>query len=139
MTAAGALLVLLAIVLLRSGLQFMKEGVGVLGYVAALFTSGFTKGTPPKDPAGWIVSPQQAGLAVLFVAMLFTLFHPGARIFLHVVAAMAAIAVIWYVRMMLTEAKLEILCVPLLVIWFLYYAVCIFWSGNQPSTVAVGS
>ena len=50
----SALLILLAIVLLRSGLTFAKEGVGVLGYVAALFTSGFTRGTPPKEPAGWV-------------------------------------------------------------------------------------
>jgi hypothetical protein len=67
--ATSALLILLAIILLRSGAAFAKESVGVLGYVGSLFTSGFTKGTPPKE-AGWVVSWPQAGLALLFVAMI---------------------------------------------------------------------
>ena len=132
LSVSTALVVLLAIVLLRSGAVFLKEGVGVIGYVAQLFTSGFTKGTAPPPPRGWVVSLPQGGLAVLFVAMIVTLFHPDARILLHVVAAMTGIALIWYVRMMLTEVKLEILCLPLLAVCFFYYAMCIFWSGNQP-------
>ena len=54
MLATGALLILLGIVLLRSSAAFAKESVGALGYVAALFTSGFTKGIAPKA-AGWVV------------------------------------------------------------------------------------
>lgn len=46
--ATGALLILLAIVLLRSGAAFAKESAGAIGCVASLFTSGFTKGTAPK-------------------------------------------------------------------------------------------
>jgi hypothetical protein len=34
--------------------------------------------------------------------------------------------------MLFTEATLEILCLPLIAFWFLYYAMCVFWSGNQP-------
>ena len=131
MMAAAALLILLALVLLRSSVAFAKESAGALGYVAALFTSGFTKGTAPKA-AGWVVSLPQAGLAVLFVAMLVTLFLPGAKNFLHLVAALAAVAVIWYVRMMLTEMKLEIFCLPLLAVWFVYYLMCLFWHADQP-------
>ena len=133
MMATAALLILLAIVLLRSSAAFAKESVGVLGYVASLFTSGFTRGTAPKA-AGWVVSWPQAGLALLFVAMLVTLFQPGARIFLHVVAALAGVAVVWYVRMMLTELKLEILCLPLLAAWLVYYLMCLFWYSHQPSS-----
>ena len=132
LTATSALLILLAIVCLRSGAQFMKEGVGVAGYVARLFTSGFTEGTPPKKPAGWVVALPQVSLAILFAAMIVSVFLPGARIFLHVVAALAGVAVIWYVRMMLTEVELEILCVPVLVVWLIYYALCVFWPGNAP-------
>lgn len=137
MMATAALLILLAIVLLRSTAAFAKESVGVLGYVAALFTSGFTKGTVPKA-AGWVASLPQAGLALLFVAMLVTVFLPGAKIFLHLVAALAAVAVIWYVQMMLTEVKLEILCLPLLAAWFCYYLMCLFWYTHQtmPQTTA---
>lgn len=45
LSVSTALVILLAIVLLRSGATFLKESVGVVGYVAQLFTSGFTKGT----------------------------------------------------------------------------------------------
>ena len=140
LSVSTALVIVLAIILLRSGATFLKEGVGVVGYVAQLFTSGFTKGTTPPPARGWIVSLPQGGLAVLFVAMIVSLFHPDARILLHIIAAMAGITVIWYVRMMLTEVKLEILCLPLLAVWFFYYAMCLFWSGNQPlPTIITGS
>ena len=79
-----------------------------------------------------MVSWPQAGLALLFVAMLVTLFQPGARFFLHVVAALAGVAGVWYVRMMLTELKLEILCLPLLGAWLVYYLMCLFWLAHQP-------
>jgi hypothetical protein len=137
MLAMAALLILLAIVLLRSTAAFAKESVGAVGYVATLFTSGFTKGAAPKT-SGWVVSLPQAGLALLFVAMLITLFHPGTKIFLHLVAALAGVALVSYVRMMLTEVKLEILCVPLLAAWLVYYLMCLFWYAHQPvSPVAV--
>ena len=79
------------------------------------------------------------GLAALLVAMIVSLFLPEAKILLHIVAVLAGVAVIWYVRMMLTEVKLEILCLPLVGVWFLYYAMCIFWSGNQPIPGITGS
>ncbi|MBI3879389.1 MAG: hypothetical protein HY301_04915 [Verrucomicrobia bacterium] len=139
MLAVGALGILLAAILLRSGGAFLKESVGLAGYVAKLFTSGFTEGTRPKEPAGWIVAAPQAGLALLFVAMLVSVFLPGTRWLLHLTAAVAAMAVIWYVRMVLTEVRLEILCVPLLVALFIYYAVCLFWNGNQPVPPVLGT
>jgi hypothetical protein len=140
LSISTALVVLLAIVLLRSGAAFTKESVGVVGYVAQLFTSGFTKGTPPPPPRGWIISLPQVGMAALFIAMIVSLFHPDARILLHVIAAMAGVAVIWYARMLLTDdVKLEILCLPLLAVWFFYYAMCLFWSGNQTIAQITGS
>ena len=138
MLATAALLILLVIVLVRSSAAFAKESAGAIGYVASLFTSGFTKGTAPKA-AGWVVSLPQLGLALLFVAMLVTLFLPGTRILLHLVAALAGLTAVWYVRMMLTEVQLEILCLPLLLVWFVYYALCLFWHTNQPLPLAAGS
>ena len=41
---------------------------------------------------------------MLFIAMIVSLFYPGAKILLHVVAAMAIAATIWYVRMILTAS-----------------------------------
>lgn len=139
LSVSTALVLLLAIVLLRSGATFLKEGVGVVGYVAQLFTSGFTRGTTPPPPRGWIVALPQGALAALFITMILSLFHPDERILLHVVAAMAGVALVWYARMLLTNnVKLEILCLPLLAVWFLYYAMCLFWSGNRPLPMITG-
>ena len=47
--AMGALVALLGMVCLRSGMALLKESSGVLGCIATLFTSGFTRGTPPRE------------------------------------------------------------------------------------------
>jgi hypothetical protein len=138
LSASTALVVLLAIVLLRSGAAFMKESAGVVGYIVQLFTSGFTKGTTP--PRGWVVGLPQVGMAALFVAMIVSLFHPDARILLHVIAALAGVAVVWYTRtLLIDDVKLETLCLPLLAVWLLYCAMCLFWNSNQPITAIAGS
>jgi hypothetical protein len=124
---ASALIILCVIMFLHSALNFAKEGVGVLGYVGALFTSGFTKGDAPPEPRGWIMTLPQIGLAVMFIAMIATLTTPTQKLYLHLVAAMGVVAVIWYIRMMLTGLQLEIFCLPLFPAWFIYYALCIFW------------
>lgn len=136
MTAASAIAILLGIVFLRSAAAFVEEGVGVLGYVAALFTSGFTKGTPPKDPRGWVFSTPQVGLAILFVSMIVSPFLPSAKVFLHMIGAMVVIALFWYARMLLTGVRLEILCLPLFPVWLFYYAMCIFWHDKQSIPIA---
>jgi hypothetical protein len=56
-----------------------------------------------------------------------------------VVAALAGVAAVWYVRMMLTELKLEILCLPLLAAWLVYYLMCLFWLAHQPVPPVPGS
>ena len=126
----GALVALLLIILLRSGAAFLKEGVCVLGYMGGLLTSGFTKGTPPAKPAGWVVSWPQLGLAILFVGMMISLFHPGAKLWLHLIAVLGGAAAIWFGRMLRTGMKLEIFCLPLLAVWFCYYAMCLCWTGS---------
>ncbi len=126
---ASAILVLVAIMFLHSAANFAKEGGVVLGYIISLFTSGFTQGTAPPDARGWIASVPQIGLVMLFLAMIVSLVYPGAKIFLHVVAVMAIAATIWYLRMIFTDVQLEILCLPVLPVWFIYYAICLFWRG----------
>ncbi|MBY0505227.1 MAG: hypothetical protein K2X03_15040 [Bryobacteraceae bacterium] len=121
------LALLLLITLFHSAVNFAREGAGVLGYVVALFSSGFTKGTRPPDPRGWITSMPQVGLALLFLAMIVSLFYPSLKALLHTVAAMGLVALAWYARMMGTEWHLEILCLPLIPLWFLYYGLCLFW------------
>ena len=123
--AALAILILLVITLLRSFFAFAKEGLGAIGYIATLFTSVFTKGTPPVR-RGWVVERAQVGLVVLFAAMIVSSFRPGGTMVLHLVA------VIWYVQRMRMGLLLEIFCLPVLPVWFLYYGVCIFWSDRLP-------
>jgi hypothetical protein len=125
-----ALLLVSAIVLLRSFGTFAKESAGVLIYVTELFSSGFTKGTAPKDPAGWVISWPQAALAALLISMIVSLFLPDSKTFLHSVAASASLAVLagaWWMR---TGLKLEILCLPMLALWFIYYVFCLFWKPS---------
>jgi hypothetical protein len=136
--AAGGIFLLLAIVFLRSLPGFAKHAASIIGYLAVLFTSGFTKGTEPKDP-GWVISLPQVALALLFLAMLVSAFLPGAKIFLHVVAGFVALPILWYVWMAMTEVKLEIFCLPVVVIWLVYYAFCIFWYWRQPLPIIPGS
>jgi len=132
LSVSFALLVLLAIVLVRSGAVFLKESVGVVGYVGQLFTSGFTKGNAPPPPRGWVIGVPLVALAALFIAMIVSLFLPDAKIFLHIIAAVAIVALVWFVRMLLNDdVKLEILCLPFLAVWFFYYTMCLFWSGNE--------
>jgi hypothetical protein len=121
----GGMVLISLLILLRSTWQFAKEGAGVLGYVAQLFTSGFTKGTPPPEPAGWIASVPQIGLLILFATMLVSLFFPTTKTFLHVLAAATGVASLWYAWMLCTQVRVEIVCLPTLVVWFVYYAVCL--------------
>jgi hypothetical protein len=121
LAALAALAVLLLIVFLHRAAAFAKEGLGVLGYVVSLFTSGFTQGVAPER-SGWAVSIPQIFLAILFAGMIVTVFAPAERTLMHCVAAMTAAATVWYIRMMLKDLHLEILCLPALPVWFCYYA-----------------
>jgi len=135
--AGGGILLLLAIVFLRSLPGFVKHIASIIGYLVVLFTSAFTKGTEPKDPH-WVIAWPQVALALLFVAMLVSAFLPGAKIFMHVVAGFVALLILWYAWMARTGMRLEILCLPVTVIWLVYYAFCIFWYWRQALPVIPG-
>lgn len=132
LTLASALIVLAGIVFLHSAGALARESVGALGYLASLFTSGFTKGTPPES-RGWVVAPEQVALAGLFLSMTVSLCMPDARVLLHTVAAFGLLALIWYARLIFTGPRLEILCLPLFLPWFAYYAACVFWRAKLPT------
>jgi hypothetical protein len=79
-----------------------------------------------------VITLPQVAIAALFIAMFVSLFLPEAKILLHLVAALTVVALAWFAHMLVTDdVKLEILCLPLLTVWFFYYAMCLFWSGNQ--------
>ena len=101
----------------------------VLGYTAKLFSTAFTEGTAPKTES-WEIGLWQITIGALSLAMLASVLTPGSRWFLHSVGVLAALVMSGYARMLFTGASLEIVCLPFLVVWFGYYAMCIFWRGD---------
>ncbi|MDX6765723.1 MAG: hypothetical protein SFU85_02930 [Candidatus Methylacidiphilales bacterium] len=111
----------------RDTLQLAKEGVGVLGYVIQLFTSGFTQGTAPEQVgSGWISALPQAGLAVLFLAMLVAVFLPESRPVLHAVGLAVALTAGALLFCVFTTPRLEVLTLPLLLVWAGYYLIAVW-------------
>jgi hypothetical protein len=62
--------------------------------------------------------------------MLISVFTPASRWFLHGVGLLTAIVMIGFARMIFTGASLEIICMPFLIVWIGYYAMCLFWRNN---------
>ncbi|MCX6854530.1 MAG: hypothetical protein NTV80_06450 [Verrucomicrobia bacterium] len=128
LTSVGAFVLLSLVVFVRDTASIAKEGVGVLGYTTKLFATAFTEGTAPKAEA-WHIGPWQIMIGVLSLAMFVSVFTPSTRWFLHSVAALAVIVMVGYARMIFTGMNLEIMCLPFLLVWFGYYAMCVFWRA----------
>jgi hypothetical protein len=124
------LLILLSIVLLRNAGAFVRESADVFTYVVELFTSGFTQGTAPKGAVGWTTFWPQAVLTALFIAMIVSLFFPDSRTFLHSLALVTAITLLACAGWMREGMKMEIVCLPLMALWYLYYASCLWWKPS---------
>ena len=128
-----ALILWSLVVFLRDTASTAKQGLQVFAYVTKLFASAFTEGTAPKE-AGWQMGPWQIMIGVLSLTMIVSVFTPGTRGFLHCVGVLAALVMIGYARMIFTGPSLEIVCAPFLVLWFGYYAMCIFWREVPSSS-----
>ena len=129
LASLSSLILLCLVVFVRDAASTAKQGAQVLGYVTKLFATAFTEGTAPKTEF-WQIGSWQIMIGVLSVAMFASVFTPGSRWFLHSVGVLAAIVMIGYARMIFTGASLEIVCLPFLVVWFGYYAMCLFWPGR---------
>ena len=125
--AIGSLAVLagtLAIFLFNNFIGLLKGGVKMIAAVVTIFASGFQKS--PEAPGPSIAfSPLLMGIAITFVAIFASVFAPGQKIFLHIVAAMAFGAAAWDIHRSTTSATHEILFLPVILVWFVYYAVCL--------------
>ena len=64
-------------------------------------------------------------MKITFVAIFASVFTPGQKILLHIVAVMAFGAAAWDVHRSTTTATHEILFLPVIPVWFVYYAVCL--------------
>jgi hypothetical protein len=122
--ASLASLALTGLIILVTGFFNLAKGLfGAVGSVITVFASGFQKNPPVPDPDPAIPLPL-IGLAILFAAMFASVFMPGQKIFLHIVAAMALIAVIWEAWRTF-HATPEMLYTPVIVLWAVYYALCL--------------
>ncbi len=129
LTSLSAFILLSLVLFMRDAASTAKQGMQVLGYTAKLFGTAFTEGTAPKTEA-WAIGPWQIMIGALALAMFVSVFTPGSRWFLHSVGGLAALVMVGYARMIFAGASLEIVCLPFLVVWFGYYAMCIFWRGD---------
>lgn len=123
--AALASLAVTAVVIVVSNLfEFAKGGLKVIGAVVTIFASGFQK-DPQVAPPDIGVALPMLGLLIYFLLMLISVFLPGQKIFLHVVAGMGVIAAgfeIWRVH---TTPNSQVLYIPVIVLWAIYYGICL--------------
>lgn len=131
LASAGGLVLSILILLIRCMANFAKESAGVLRYVVELFTSGFTQGTRPPEPAGWSAFLPQWALLALFAAMLVAVILPGARLYFHIVAGLVGATTLILLILAFVSPRLEILCLPFLFVWGGYYALAM-WRKTIP-------
>ena len=123
--AALASLGFTAVIIFVIGAFNLAKGVvGAFASVAVQFATAFQKvpDAPPPDPA--IPWPLTA-LAIFFLTMVISVFVPGQKIFLHVVAAMAVIAEAWEIWRVTHDPLSNILYLPVIILWAVYYAICL--------------
>lgn len=125
--ALGALAMLAGtaiVFLFQNFLEFVKGVFGVAVAVTTLFVSGFQKQTDVAPPTT-VISPILVGFTVAFLSIFASVFMPGQKIFLHVVAVMAALAGAWDIHRVATTPNTGVLCLPVVVLWFIYYGICL--------------
>jgi hypothetical protein len=129
LTSLSAFILLCLVVFMRDTAATAKQGAQVLGYTAKLFATAFTEGTAPKTEP-WTIGAWQVLIGALSLAMFVSVFTPGSRWFLHGTGVLAALVMFGYARMIFTGASLELVCLPFLIVWFAYYAMCLFWRSK---------
>jgi hypothetical protein len=123
--AALASLAATGLIILVIGFFNLAKGfLGAVGDVITVFASGFQKSPNTPAPNPDIPSPL-IGLAILFGAMFASVFMPGQRIFLHIVAAMAVVAALWEAWRVANAPHTDMLYTPVIVLWIVYYTVCL--------------
>jgi hypothetical protein len=125
--ALGALAMLAgtAVVFLFENFVGLIKGLAAVAVsVTRLFASGFRTSTDMPAPST-VVSPILAGLAIAFLSIFASVFMPGQKIFLHIVAVMAVLTAVWDIHRAATTPNTEVLCLPVIVLWFIYYGICL--------------
>jgi hypothetical protein len=121
----GAFAATIMVLLVTAAIELLKGGAHATLAVAKLFASGFRDAGPTPSPPANHLPAMLAGLAIFFLTMFISVFTPGQKIFLHIVAGMAIIATagrIWFIA---TTPDHSALYLPVIAIWFVYYALCL--------------
>ena len=126
--AASGLGVLAILVFLQSAAEFAKESVSAVASVATLVASGFQNNRPVRQAAGWVFSAQQAGVGCVFVMMIVSVFYPSTKILLHGIALAALLFGAWFVWTFIINSSIEVVFVPFLGLWMIYYTACLYWG-----------
>jgi hypothetical protein len=121
--------------LLVTGAFALLKGSGhIVMAMARLIVSGF-RDAGPTLPSERVISLPLAGLAIVFMTMFTSVFTPGERIFLHILAGMTAVATVWTVWTMSADTANNMpylsFMVPVMVLWFVYYGVCLWRLGRR--------
>lgn len=127
LVALGALIVLagtLAVFFFDNLIGLIKTGVQTIAAVVTVFASAFRKSPEVPGPQTHY-SPLLMGIAITFLGIFASVFMPGQRIFLHIVAAMALLAGAWDLWKAATTPNHGVLYLPVIVLWFVYYTVCL--------------
>ena len=115
----------LFVILLTGSINLLKGGAHALAALIVLLTSGFQKSLSTPTPSEDLVPKPLVGLAVAFLAMFASVFTPGQKIYLHIVAAAAVIFGSWRLWSMAANPESPLMYMPVIALWFLYYAVCL--------------
>jgi len=122
-TALAGLTGTLWVIAVTATVNMVKGGASVVAAVAADAVSGFRKGASIPTPGPLVPTPL-VGLAFVFVAMFVSVFLPGQKIYLHVVAAAAVVFSTWRLWST-THWESSVFYVPMIVVWLVYYVVCL--------------
>jgi hypothetical protein len=115
----------LIVIFVKGAFAFAKEGAQVAIALAKIFASAFQRSSP-APPHEHILTIPLVGLLILFSSMFVSVFTPNQKIFLHIVAAMAVATTAWRISIMIHTADNQLLFLPAIAVWFIYYAICFY-------------
>lgn len=122
--ALAALGLTVAVFIAVNFFGLLKSIAAAITSVVVLFASGFKNSTTPPEPS-IVFPPALVGLTITFVSMFISVFLPGQKIFLHVVAAMSLAAGIWDFWRAAHSQGSDALLWPVILLWFVYYGICL--------------
>ncbi len=141
LTAISALLGLagmILVILVTAAIELLKGGAHAIAAVVTLIASGFReeRSWPAPDP---LADAPLAGLAIVFLAMFISVFMPRQKVYLHIVAGATVVFGVWRLWTVSANPESPVFFLPMIGVWFLYYALCLRWAGVRKDYSATAS